>query len=311
MEALQIKRIDVNPSNIDWTTLIEKAERRHPPFSVEGEKGFRDALILESVHQLAETIPLTRSRVVLVTADDLLTTSFSHRFASRQNLRVEPTLDSVLTLINTLRSEIDENTLQDVLVKASLLFFDKDNPSCLYKKANIVRSIFQVSANVVNSVPEHGFEITDSKIYIGKPTFLNKEGQRITLMTKIRVVVKATKITRRITEYGTVLNPSFAGGTRNALYPGNPLYPVAWSHTPNIQAGGGLVGAITPNVGIASLSDVSLSSASLLGQPTVEPVEREGTHVFEALWEVTLSTNQRLVRPKVVEIKHVETTWGS
>lgn len=60
------------PADIDWTALIEKAVSRKPPFSPrdeKGEKGFKDALILETLLAFDKSHP--KSLIVFVCADGL------------------------------------------------------------------------------------------------------------------------------------------------------------------------------------------------------------------------------------------------
>lgn len=60
IEAHCIEEIDFDESLVDWRTLINRAVRREPPFdpSSETEKGFRDAVILETFLQLHKRLSL-------------------------------------------------------------------------------------------------------------------------------------------------------------------------------------------------------------------------------------------------------------
>ena len=41
----------------------------------------------------------------------------------------------------------------------------------------------------------------------------------------------------------------------------------------------------------------------------VDEIKREGAHVFEATWTVTLKSNGSLVGSKLQKIDHLTTTW--
>jgi len=75
MNKLGIKTISLDYSRVDWGHLMVKSARRKPPFSPDerSEKGFKDAIILESCMQLIDGLELWEDRhFVLVTNDELL-----------------------------------------------------------------------------------------------------------------------------------------------------------------------------------------------------------------------------------------------
>ena len=65
--------------NIDWAAIVESAVWRRPPFTFDAkdknnEKGFRDAVILETLAHLCQSTP-TDKTVIFVCNDDLLRTT--------------------------------------------------------------------------------------------------------------------------------------------------------------------------------------------------------------------------------------------
>ena len=94
---LQVCRCDLN--GVDWRSLIANSVSRKPPFdaSAESEKGFRDAVILETFLQLVADTPddRTRYRVLLLTRDGLLTKAASTRLAGTPHAEVVTSVDAI------------------------------------------------------------------------------------------------------------------------------------------------------------------------------------------------------------------------
>lgn len=69
-----IQEIAFNEGLVDWSGLINRAVRRLPPFEKgEEEKGFRDAIILETFLQLRKKLDLSApNKLVLLSSDNLL-----------------------------------------------------------------------------------------------------------------------------------------------------------------------------------------------------------------------------------------------
>ena len=60
MAELKLNRLTISPNVVDWHRVIRDASLRAPPFQAgETEKGFRDAMILETFLQLVEAAPRT------------------------------------------------------------------------------------------------------------------------------------------------------------------------------------------------------------------------------------------------------------
>src|SRR5664279_2320903 len=72
VEQYRIVIQNLSSGDVDWTRLVLDAAYRRPPFQHgEKEKGFRDAVILETFIQLVTDAPSspTTARVVLVSSD--------------------------------------------------------------------------------------------------------------------------------------------------------------------------------------------------------------------------------------------------
>ena len=104
--GLTVLLLDVN--RVDWNRLMLDAAYRLPPFQAGPEKGFRDALVVESFTQLVEDSPKSPQscRVALVTGDKLMTESVNTRIGSASNVRILPSLEELQSLISTLVAEV-------------------------------------------------------------------------------------------------------------------------------------------------------------------------------------------------------------
>jgi hypothetical protein len=85
-------KLDVN--SVDWTTVVRGALRREAPFEQETEKGFRDALVLETVCQLADDID-KESQLYFLCGDGRLLEAAQPRLASRSNVSVVQSLEEL------------------------------------------------------------------------------------------------------------------------------------------------------------------------------------------------------------------------
>jgi hypothetical protein len=127
-------------SAVDWPRLTRDAVLRQPPFKPgDSEKGFRDALILETFAQVVEAAPSTpsRARVALVSGDQLLREACRTRCMHASNVHLLESVDALKGLINTLGSSVDEAFIEAIKDRADQLFFISEDQSTLYYKAGI------------------------------------------------------------------------------------------------------------------------------------------------------------------------------
>jgi len=320
LEPLGVRRLEIDTAKVDWEDIIERAGTRKPPFEAEKEKGFRDALILESFSQLATKLPKssTTTRIILVTQDALLGAAFGDKFSGHSNVRMEPNMDSLLSLVNTLRSEISEQDVQKLLPRAQQLFYEKGNKSSFYYKGEIWKKIREKFGDILSSVPDASYVLGDNTgLHLGAQTFVKKDAQKLYFGVKLTSTIEALKYEYN-TEIGRV-HPSLFSPHKvsdvNALAslttgvggPGEPSSALLqkWS-------GASLNPAYNPlSFGPAGMANPA-SGLSFLPSPVPEfkEIKRTGQNVFEVSWAATLTTRQTLIRPTLVEIRHLETTWA-
>lgn len=310
MNNSKINRLDLNMSLIDWGSVIQKACYREPPFEKgEKEKGFRDAVIVETFCQLIENSPKTRKvcRIIMLTEDSLLACAVKKRTVGIRNVQVVETIEELKGLINTLASTVEEEYIGKINTTAKLFFFEENSEDGLYYKAKISGRIKEKFRDFLVETPESGSMRENENWLISAPIFVKKVKQKVFWSTKILVESKIYKWT----ESGFVNQPwwvsagavNWGGITANQIplpvalniaQPAAATYPVAW----NIAQ----PAAANPPSGFYVTSDMEDTKK-------VKALVNTGKTVFEVLWSVTVTTILNFLNPNIEEIKASETRW--
>ena len=136
------------PKDIDWPALIDNAVWRRPPFSPRTEadpsteKGFKDALILETLLAFHED---TQDReIVFVCPDGLLSKTAAERLANQSRFLPVKSLNEFGSHVDLLLENWNKEWITAVLSKARKLFFSKEDPNCLWFRFGILEQIHNV-----------------------------------------------------------------------------------------------------------------------------------------------------------------------
>jgi hypothetical protein len=186
----------LNVSEVDWQRLMLDAAYRKPPFQLgEKEKGFRDALILETFLQLVAVTPTSPSvaRITLVSNDQLLRDSATTRVRSAGNVHVLESIDALKGLINTLGSSVDEQFIEAIRERAGEAFFKAKEESTLYYKASVGASLADILTKATFKLPDSADKYTVEKWTLSPPRFVKKVGQRIHWTTRFEAKLRALK----------------------------------------------------------------------------------------------------------------------
>jgi len=128
---------------IDWRRLINDAVWRISPFTEEkdkkNEKGFRDAIILETVVDLAKTKPDTN--IAFVTNDSDLLSATNRRLSDNKYLSFYETLDEFASFLRLLDEKFTNEFIQAIQKRARLRFFNPKDQTCLLYKERIISNI--------------------------------------------------------------------------------------------------------------------------------------------------------------------------
>jgi hypothetical protein len=273
---------------------------RLPPFEKDNEKGLRDYFILEAYWQLSERLPKSpvSCRVLLITSDELLKKAFSIKMKGRSNAELLSDLDKLKSYINILTSDIKEGIIKDILPNAALIFFNKDKKDGLYYKEDIDKRIQDEFEKILKNGPTVGWqaEISDMVISLN-PTFLSKDRQKIRWSNKIMYEVKAVK--------KSAFLPNLGGGKlyfHDSPSAFSKFLPIS-SESKNIfltkEVPGGLLGFFQNPQPESSFSSIQKEDKKI------------GDHSFEVIWEVTLTKTFKLINPKIIDIRHLDTLWES
>jgi hypothetical protein len=144
---------------IDWKRVINDAIWRNFPFSppVEDkkcEKGFRDCLILETLNAVIQCA--NNKHVSFVTADKLMQQAAKSRFDS-DKFSTYDNLHAFASYLNLLKQKESEELVGAIMEKAPNVFYDENNPECLYFKLNVFDGIIKewsASLDVYIEVPQ-------------------------------------------------------------------------------------------------------------------------------------------------------------
>lgn len=279
---------------VNWESIVDSAARKIPPFQPGvKEKGFKDAVILETFVQVAEKSNRDpkRVRVILYTADDLLGASAKQRVSHLKNAGIVTALDELRTQLNAVASHLSQESIANVVAKAATKFFDVVAKTGIYYSDGVADKISKQFPDVIKQKPESFSNVRIKMNYIAPPTFLKKEGQRIFL---------SSKITREMVAAKAVLRDASAGGSLGilGLQNENPLF--RYSVEPKGAAEHGVVNWLS----------TKSEPATLLGGDW-QDIERKGRHIFEVLWHATLTRQGRLTSPQISELRHISSEWDS
>lgn len=285
-------KIDVEKlivEKINWNEIIKNAAFRLPPFEdSDKEKGFRDAMVLETVLQVIDKSPVSSKicRIIFITNDKLLSDAYNAKIISRSNASLVSAVDELESSINILDSEVKEDLINSIAQLAQEFFFLPNNQNTLYYKEKIGESLNQKFANELMALPLNATKRDNLTWWIAKPGFVKKEKQRIYWKTSITVDAKAANL--------VYASPSNLLSGLTGLSKGIGLQS-------------GLLGSRLSSNLLSNMPQKSIYGIES-GQPTEETIAT-GKSKFEVIWSVTLTTNKVFKNPKVESIQFVETTW--
>jgi PIN domain len=311
LRELGIETVSFNAGSIDWPRIVMDAASRKPPFEKgEKEKGFRDAVILESFLQLVEDSPKTPSSclIVLVGRDGPLTIAAKDRTSVAKNIRIVEDVTALKGLINTLVAKVDEEFVQSIKKESATYFFKDEKgsraPSGLIFRENVMQQIQSKFTKELDFVPS-GYDAKDKeRVWVTDTRFSKKEGRRVYWVTRIEYEYKPY----RWQEAGAYW-PRYAGLEFQG--PTGPTGPTG------LESGSTILG----NLGLTAYRAALESASGIEGPPHhelphVNPYAlkeksfgKSGRIIFDVTWSVVISTERRkFSAAKIESIDYVETT---
>jgi PIN domain len=142
-------------ARINWPNLCEAAAWRLPPFTLnpknlEWEKGFRDALILETIVDYAKTSS-SDINIAFVCGDRLLRETVATRLKADARCSCYEALQDFSSYISLTREELTKEFIDAILRRARSKFFKKDDPSCLWTRDNLVEKLKSSTSAIVDN----------------------------------------------------------------------------------------------------------------------------------------------------------------
>jgi len=292
----------LNAAEVDWQRLMLDAAYRKAPFQLgEKEKGFRDALILETFLQVVGSTPTSRSiaRVALVSGDQLLRDAVAARVGTSGNIHVLESIDALKGLINTLGSSVDEQFITAIRDRAAEAFFKAKDETTLYYKASAGASLNDILTQASVKLPDGADKYNAEKWTINPPRFVKKQGQRIYWTTRFEARLKALKSTPP-PQWQTP--PSYMLSSTSER---DVLKPAAWS------TGLSLSSLMTlPSSGVVQPSTGAWSSSPILLGSIDDQFVAFGTASLDVSWSVAVTTAGVLTKLQLESIEFVEVVWG-
>jgi hypothetical protein len=282
-----IKLVNLNTDNVNLHRMMIDAAYRHPPFEAgEKEKGFRDALIVETFMQIVANSPSNPKicRVALVSDDGLLRDAVKNLTYDLSNVRLLSSLGELEGLISTLISEFTEEFVQRIQEEAEKYFFIPDDSSTLFYKKDIAGEIVRRFRAALDAIPKGADFRRNGTWHKETPRFVEKKDRRVFWASRIIVEAESYKDLRPKSTWET-----------------STIFRLRGSETP------------------ASVSKWRLPGGSA-AEPSVhecfplryveERLVAAGESVFEVIWSVLVDVRRKIFSsPNIESIEFIETSW--
>ncbi len=134
-------------SSINWNELIEKSIWRIKPFSfdpdnTDNEKGFRDALIMETFLKISNDNLNDNKNIIFICKDYLLKEAVEDKTKTNTNVLVFETLQDFGAYIQLTQEEITNKFVKSIQTRAQKKFFSQNKKdSCIFYKQNITQQV--------------------------------------------------------------------------------------------------------------------------------------------------------------------------
>ncbi len=153
---VQAKGASILPTPINemsWADIVDQAIWRKPPFSPEkDEKGFRDALILETIVQHCSEESRSHPMAFLC-RDKLLRETAEKRLARDDRFTAYESIADFRSYLDLTKEMLEDAFIKSIIRRAREKFFTQGDPNCLYYRNNI-RSLLQENYQKYFNRPE-------------------------------------------------------------------------------------------------------------------------------------------------------------
>jgi hypothetical protein len=125
-------------SSIDWPSVVDAAIWRKPPFTFDAkdknnEKGFRDAIILETLAHICDSAGAGKT-IIFVCNDDLLRTTAESRLRASKALLAFESLNDFEAYIKLTQQQLTNAFVKAIQNHARSKFYTKGDQNCIYNR---------------------------------------------------------------------------------------------------------------------------------------------------------------------------------
>lgn len=138
------KELPTPINSIDWKKLVNASIWRDPPFSFDPkktniEKGFRDALILETIYDYCQNQP--ERKIVFISNDTTLRDATELRLRSHEKFNVFQSLEEFQGYLLLEKENLEQSFIRSVINRADVKFFNQEDSNSLVYKTNLISKI--------------------------------------------------------------------------------------------------------------------------------------------------------------------------
>lgn len=184
--SLNVQFRECDPSQVDWAAVMHASAFRLPPFQPgTTEKGFRDAIVCETFHQVIGCLT-GGDTAVLVTNDNLVAEAIKARMS---HARLVPDLATLRDEINLRVSLIDADTAVFIEEKAARVFInftDFQASNTLWARAKVSEQLWTKFGDHIRAVPA-GAEWQKGQTLVGATRLVRKAGNQVVFVTTLVV----------------------------------------------------------------------------------------------------------------------------
>jgi len=142
------KIADIPLATIDWRDLYRRAIWRIPPFALDAknsdnEKGFRDALICETVVDLVLHEP-REVNFAFVSNDKVLRIAVNEKLANQRRFLSFESLADFSSYIRLTREQLTKEFIDKIVKRAAEKFYTGGDENCLWNKENIPEKLIDI-----------------------------------------------------------------------------------------------------------------------------------------------------------------------
>lgn len=232
LRDLKIVIAPCDHSKVDWEEIARKAAFRTPPFEHgDKEKGFKDALVCETFHQLSASVT-GKDAIVLVSNDALVLQAV---LARDPHARVLKGLSELNDDIALKVAHVDSATQEDIESKASKFLLDGDN--AFWTRCNLTDFIWERYLQITGA----SSNVERAAHSISHPRLTQKVGNRVSFSNIYSVSPMRRVWVRTDAQLPSPATPATTAGLFGLLGPGEfvdePMEPfdveIRWSATFN------------------------------------------------------------------------------